>query len=167
MDPNAYHQHMAGQLPGLTAAAQYNPNFYAQAMQGQVTANSYMQGANGYNMTMAQMAPYASHNMSPTPQGGHSSQGIKRENGSPVNQPPQAAPAHTGPSKSPYPPPHSAHGQQPTQNVGEMRDFISMYLPQNQESHLNNAQHRMHQLQQQYNGHHLPPTSSESTTCRP
>ncbi|XP_005093681.1 transcription factor Sox-2 [Aplysia californica] len=178
MDPNAYHQHMAGQLPGL-AAAQYYPNFSAQAMQGQVTSGSYMNGANSYNMTMAQMAPYAAHNMSPTPQGGlPSTPGIKRESGTPTQgggpPPSNAAPAHTGSSKSPYPP------ATPGQAGSEIREFISMYLPPGQSEHgLSNDQHsaafaaaaaqqRLHQMQQQYgvgvNGHHLPPTSSDNST---
>ncbi|XP_059164163.1 transcription factor Sox-2-like [Physella acuta] len=160
-DPNAYQQ-MAGHLPGLSPAGYY-PGFNTQAMQSQVTSGSYMNGANSYNMSMAQMAPYAAHNMSPTPQGHSSTPGIKRESVTPT-QGQGAAPAHTGSSKSPYPTPTAA------QTGNEIREFISMYLPPGQSDHgLGNESHsaaafaRLQQMQYSMNGHHLSNSSDNST----
>uniref|UniRef100_A0A0B7AS53 HMG box domain-containing protein n=1 Tax=Arion vulgaris TaxID=1028688 RepID=A0A0B7AS53_9EUPU len=164
-DHNPYQQ-MTSHLPGLSPAPYYS-NFSAQAMQGQVTSGSYMNGANSYNMTMAQMAPYAAHNMSPTPQGHQNTPGIKRETGTPTQGGPGgAAPAHSGSNKSPYPTPSAA------QTGNEIREFISMYLPGQSEHIMNNeqqsafvaAQQRLQQMQQYaINGHHIPASSDNST----
>nr|KAI8751772.1 transcription factor Sox-2-like [Biomphalaria glabrata] len=160
-DPNAYQQ-MAGHLSGLSPAGYYSG--FNQAMQGQVTSGSYMNGANSYNMTMAQMTPYAAHNMSPTPQGHSSTPGIKRESVTPT-QGQGAAPAHTGSSKSPYPTPSAS------QTGSEIREFISMYLPGQSDHGLGNDQHsvafaaaqqRLQQMQYSMNGHHLS-SPSDST----
>ncbi|KAK3757233.1 hypothetical protein RRG08_047424 [Elysia crispata] len=182
-DPNAYSQMATGHLSGLNPA-QYYPNFPAQAMQSQVNSGSYMNGPGGYNMSSmaAQMSPYAAHTMSPGPQG-HGGQGsIKREpgngqqqqqggGGAPSNG---AAPAHTGPSKSPYPTPSAG------QTGNEIREFISMYLPGQTDHGMSPgdqhsahsaafaaAQQRLQQMQQHYgvNGHHSHiPTSSDNST---
>lgn len=166
MGEHSPYQQMAGHLQGLSPA-QYYQNFSPQAMQSPVNSGNYMNGANSYNMSMAQMAPYASHNMSPTQQSHSSTPSIKRETGTPtqVGQVGGLS-THNIPSKSPYP------AASATQPGNEIREFISMYLPgqsdhlmsNDQQSAFINAQHRLQQMQQQYamNGHHIP-TSPDNT----
>lgn len=163
-DHNPYQQ-MTGHLPGLSPA-QYYPNFSPQAMQGQINTGSYMNGSNSYNMTMSQMTPYASHNMSPTHQSHSNTPGIKRETGTPTQgSQVSSAQSHTSSSKSPYPTPTVP------QSGNEIREFISMYLPgqsdhvmsNEQQSAFISAQRLQHMQHYAMNGHHLS-SSPDNTT---
>uniref|UniRef100_A0A0B6Y9G9 HMG box domain-containing protein n=1 Tax=Arion vulgaris TaxID=1028688 RepID=A0A0B6Y9G9_9EUPU len=161
------YQQMTGHLSGLSPA-QYYQNFSTQSMQSQANTGNYMNGTSNYNMTMAQMNPYAPHNMSPTPQGHTSAPGVKRETGTPtqIGQGSSLS-SHTVSSKSPYATPSSV------QTGNEIREFISMYLPgqsdhvmsNEQQSAFISAQQRLQQMHQQYaiNGHHIPTSPDNST----
>nr|KAG5699588.1 hypothetical protein BaRGS_000704 [Batillaria attramentaria] len=133
-DPNAYHQHMANaQMAGLS---QYGYAMPPQAMQGQMTTGSYMNGSSSYTMSMANMAPYPAMAQPQHPSAQSSS--IKRESNTPQGSTPGLTPAH----QTKYP-------------EADLRQMISMYLPPGSDANQDMAhaaalQQRLQSMQSQY-----------------
>nr|QCF47204.1 SoxB [Acanthochitona rubrolineata] len=132
-DAHAYSsQHMAAQMSGLTHPGQYSNYLSAQSMTPQMTTGSYMpNGTSGYTMSMASMSPYSMpHAHSQMPQLTQ----IKREpgsgqGGSPVLRTPRGA--------------------------GDIGEMISMYLPDDPNTHA-----RLQQMQSAQYAHQV--SSGES-----
>ncbi|ESP04930.1 hypothetical protein LOTGIDRAFT_184905, partial [Lottia gigantea] len=118
-DPNAAYQQMAG------LAGHYGyQNLASQPVSaGQMTTPSYMNGTSSYTMSMAQMSPY----MQAHAQAPHSQ--VKRESNTPTHPVSQSQP-----------------GKYPTQQ-GDLREMISMYLPQPGDNSEAAQQQRLHYQQ--------------------